>query len=233
MSATPTLRDRRARPEQALRRQARRSNDLSLQVRARRDLRLPRPERQRQDHLDPHAVRAADARLAAAAPAWATTSIATAAAIKREVGYMTQRFSLWEDLTIRENLDFVARMYGMRGPPRRRWREALERLGLADAPGPARRHALGRLEAAPRARRLHAAPAASCCCSTSRPPASTRRRGATSGTRSTRWPRRASRCWSRTHYMDEAERCHQLAYIAYGKLLAHGTRGRGRRLRSA
>src|SRR5256712_5882189 len=35
-------------------------------------------------------------------------------AIKREVGYMTQRFSLWEDLSIRENLEFIARMYGMR-----------------------------------------------------------------------------------------------------------------------
>src|SRR5438093_4171281 len=34
-------------------------------------------------------------------------------AIKREVGYMTQRFSLWEDLTIRENLEFIARMYSM------------------------------------------------------------------------------------------------------------------------
>src|SRR5205085_224680 len=50
-------------------------------------------------------------------------------AIKREVGYMTQRFSLWEDLTIRENLEFVARMYGM--PDRRQAvTAALQDLGL-------------------------------------------------------------------------------------------------------
>ena len=50
--------------------------------------------------------------------------------IKRQVGYMTQRFSFWEDLSIRENLDFVARMYAV--PKRReRVRDAIERLGLA------------------------------------------------------------------------------------------------------
>src|SRR5512145_2043252 len=50
-------------------------------------------------------------------------------AIKRQVGYMTQRFSYWEDLTISENLDFVARMYGVRNR-RRTVEESLERLGL-------------------------------------------------------------------------------------------------------
>ena len=63
-----------------------------------------------------------------------------AAQIKREVGYMPQRFGLYEDLSIRENLDFIAQIYQM---PQRRKRidAALERLGLS-----ARQHQLaGRL----------------------------------------------------------------------------------------
>ncbi|HEU0259774.1 MAG TPA: ABC transporter ATP-binding protein, partial [Burkholderiales bacterium] len=55
--------------------------------------------------------------------------IRNSAAIKREVGYMTQRFSLWEDLTIRENLDFVARMYNM-NERKRAVQAQLEGLGL-------------------------------------------------------------------------------------------------------
>src|ERR1700693_2684089 len=50
--------------------------------------------------------------------------------IKRNVGYMTQRFSLYEDLSIRENLEFVARVYGV-PDPRGATSQAIERLGLA------------------------------------------------------------------------------------------------------
>src|SRR5205085_1434822 len=51
-------------------------------------------------------------------------------AIKRNVGYMTQKFSFWEDLSIEENLDFVARMYGMKNR-REVVHQSIERLGLA------------------------------------------------------------------------------------------------------
>src|SRR5438105_3206691 len=52
-------------------------------------------------------------------------------AIKREVGYMTQRFSFWEDLSIAENLDFVARLYALKNR-RQAVSDSLERLGLAE-----------------------------------------------------------------------------------------------------
>ena len=58
--------------------------------------------------------------------------------IKREVGYMTQRFSLYEDLSIRENLEFVARVYAcpIRGaPPRRRSTGLDSKVALSSLPG--------------------------------------------------------------------------------------------------
>src|SRR5215212_933686 len=51
-------------------------------------------------------------------------------AIKRQTGYMTQRFGLYEELTIRENLEFVGRVYGL-DRMRERIDAALERLGMA------------------------------------------------------------------------------------------------------
>ena len=82
--------------------------------------------------------------------------ISQADEIKRRTGYMTQKFSLYEDLTIDENLQFTARVYGL---DRRRERvtEALERLGLLERRDAAGRHAVGRLEAAAGAGRGHPA----------------------------------------------------------------------------
>jgi ABC-2 type transport system ATP-binding protein len=143
------------------------------------------------------------------------------AAIKREVGYMTQRFSLWEDLTIRENLEFVARMYGM-SDVRRVAGEALDKLGLA-----ARRDQLaGALSGGWKQRLALAA------CILHRPqlllldePTA----GVDPQARRDFWEEihglaaQGISVLVSTHYMDEAERCHRLAYIAYGKLLATGT----------
>jgi ABC-2 type transport system ATP-binding protein len=141
--------------------------------------------------------------------------------IKRQVGYMTQRFSLYQDLSVRENLEFVARLYGLvdaRGAAR----DMIRRLGLSGreeqlagelSGGWKQRLALGACTLPnpqlllldeptagvdPKARRdfwneIHALAAGGLTVLVS------------------------------THYMDEAERCHEIAYIAYGHLLAHGT----------
>ena len=141
--------------------------------------------------------------------------------IKRLVGYMTQRFSLYQDLSVRENLEFVARLYSVRDA-RATARYMIKRLGLDGredqlagelSGGWKQRLALGACTLSnpqlllldeptagvdPKARRdfwneIHALAA----------------RGLT--------------VLVSTHYMDEAERCHEIAYIAYGHLLVHGT----------
>ncbi|WP_025600133.1 ABC transporter ATP-binding protein [Burkholderia sp. WSM2230] len=143
------------------------------------------------------------------------------AQIKRNVGYMTQRFSYWEDLTIRENLDFVARVYQMRNR-REVVDRSLEALGLQSRAN----QLTGSLSGGWKQRLALAA------CMLHEPklllldePTA----GVDPTARRDFWEelhRLAARGISvlvSTHYMDEAERCHKLAYIAYGKLLAQGT----------
>ncbi|MDK2123902.1 ABC transporter ATP-binding protein [Parachitinimonas caeni] len=144
-----------------------------------------------------------------------------AAAIKREVGYMTQRFGLYEDLSIRENLDFVARIYGM---DRRTQRvdAALERLGLVER----QKQLAGSLSGGWKQRLALAA------CMLHEPrlllldePTA----GVDPKARRDFWDEihklaaEGITVLVSTHYMDEAERCHRLGYIAYGRLLANGT----------
>jgi ABC-2 type transport system ATP-binding protein len=143
------------------------------------------------------------------------------ALIKREVGYMTQRFSLWEDLTVRENLEFVARMYGMKDV-RRVASDATAQLGL----GGREDQLAGSLSGGWKQRLALAA------CMLHHPrlllldePTA----GVDPQARRDFWEEihalaaRGISVLVSTHYMDEAERCHRLAYIAYGRLLAKGT----------
>ena len=141
--------------------------------------------------------------------------------IKRRVGYMTQRFSFYEDLSIRENLDFVARIYAV--PDRRRAVAAsLDRLALAHRAD----HLAGELSGGYKQRLALAA------CMLHEPqlllldePTA----GVDPKARREFWDHIHELAASgitvlvSTHYMDEAERCHELAYIAYGKLLITGT----------
>ena len=147
--------------------------------------------------------------------------IREAPAIKRRVGYMTQRFSLYEDLSIRENLDFMARVHDVR-ERRRVVEEALERLNLARRSD----QLAGELSGGWKQRLALAA------CLMHRPqlllldePTA----GVDPKARREFWDEihelaaRGVTILVSTHYMDEAERCHKLAYIAYGKLLVTGT----------
>jgi ABC-2 type transport system ATP-binding protein len=143
------------------------------------------------------------------------------AQIKRRVGYMTQRFSYWDDLSIRENLDFVARVYQM--PDRKAVvAHALDSLGLTSRAN----QLTGTLSGGWKQRLALAA------CMLHGPdlllldePTA----GVDPAARRDFWEelhRLAAQGISvlvSTHYMDEAERCHKLAYIAYGELLAQGT----------
>ena len=141
--------------------------------------------------------------------------------IKRHVGYMTQKFSFWDDLSIRENLDFVARMYEMPGR-RKAVAEAIENLGLTSRAN----QLAGSLSGGWKQRLALAA------CMLHRPDLLLLDEP-TAGVD----PKARREFWDElhrlaaggvsvlvsTHYMDEAERCHKLAYIAYGRLMVQGT----------
>lgn len=145
------------------------------------------------------------------------------AEIQKRVGYMTQKFSLYDDLTIAENLRFIGRMYQM-PDVEGSTEKTLDDLGLQD-----RRHQLaGTLSSGWKQRlslgacMMHAPELLLLDEPTAGVDPKARRvfwdeihRLAAAGTT----------ILVSTHYMDEAERCHKLAYLARGKLLARGTAG--------
>jgi ABC-2 type transport system ATP-binding protein len=141
--------------------------------------------------------------------------------IKREVGYMTQKFSFYEDLTIAENLEFVARLYRLR-PVEGYVGRTLDDLGLSSR----RNQLAGTLSGGWKQRLALAA-----CIM--HEPRLLLLDEPTAGVD----PKARREFWDEihrlaqggltvlvsTHYMDEAERCHRISYISYGKLLATGT----------
>ncbi|RUU13401.1 ABC transporter ATP-binding protein [Mesorhizobium sp. USDA-HM6] len=141
--------------------------------------------------------------------------------IKREVGYMTQKFSFYEDLTIGENLEFVARLYQLK-PVEDYVARTLQDLGLATR----RNQLAGTLSGGWKQRLALAA------CIMHEPKLLLLDEP-TAGVD----PKARREFWDEihrlaaggltvlvsTHYMDEAERCHRISYISYGKMLATGT----------
>jgi ABC-2 type transport system ATP-binding protein len=141
--------------------------------------------------------------------------------IKRRVGYMTQRFSLYQDLSVRENLEFIARLYELPDPVGSA-RDMIKRLGLDGreaqlagelSGGWKQRLALGACTLPGPQLLLLDEPTA----------------GVDPKARREFWNEihalasEGLTALVSTHYMDEAERCHEIAYIAYGELLTHGT----------
>jgi ABC-2 type transport system ATP-binding protein len=147
--------------------------------------------------------------------------VAQSGEIKRRTGYMTQKFSLYEDLTVEENLLFSARIHGL-DRVRERVAAALAQLGLAER----RRQLAGTLSGGWKQRLALAS-------ATLHEPQLLLLDEPTAGVD----PQARRAFWDEihalagkgltvlvsTHYMDEAERCHDIAYIAYGELLARGT----------
>ncbi|HTP75569.1 MAG TPA: ABC transporter ATP-binding protein [Rhizomicrobium sp.] len=141
--------------------------------------------------------------------------------IKREVGYMTQRFSFWEDLSIRENLDFVARLYEL-PDARGAVSDAIARLGLTNR----QEQLAGDLSGGWKQRLALAA------CMLHSPklllldePTA----GVDPKARRDFWDEihhlsaRGLTVLVSTHYMDEAERCDRIVYINLGTIVARGT----------
>ncbi|MDD3029114.1 MAG: ABC transporter ATP-binding protein [Alphaproteobacteria bacterium] len=141
--------------------------------------------------------------------------------IKKRVGYMTQRFSYWEDLTVRENLFFVADMFGVKNK-RARIENVLESFGLHVYEN----HLAGTLSGGWKQRLALAA------CSVHDPDLLLLDEP-TAGVD----PQARREFWDvihrlaesgitvlvSTHYMDEAERCHEVIYISYGRIVVQGT----------
>src|SRR5205085_2301844 len=141
--------------------------------------------------------------------------------IKRRVGYMTQHFSLYQDLSVRENLEFIGRIYGMQNPEKAS-RDMIARLGLKGR----EEQVAGELSGGWKQRLALGA------CTLPNPQLLLLDEP-TAGVD----PKARREFWSEihglagegltvlvsTHYMDEAERCHEIAYIAFGEVLAHGT----------
>src|SRR5258708_4969778 len=141
--------------------------------------------------------------------------------IKQHVGYMTQHFSLYQDLSVAENLEFVARLYGLANP-KGAARAMIERLGLTGR----ERQLAGELSGGWKQRLALGA-----CTLPS--PQLLLLDEPTAGVD----PKARREFWNEihalaangltvlasTHYMDEAEPCHEIPYIAYRELLAHRT----------